>query len=147
MARIFIRLKALWQNSRSRVAICLLCLLFFPITAQAATWEEVWPDAYFLNSDTTFVDLNSGFIFVEVAAWDSSANDYEYTYMAVDCAGWKSFAVAAYFKNRYHYFENWQNDPRSAAGPLGNTSYMAMTAQRVCSIRDSLPTDYPANRF
>lgn len=147
MATTIIRLRAFWLNGGPYVYVFLLCLIFFPASAQAATWEEVWPDAYYFNSDSTFVDLESGLIFVEVAGWEADMGDYRYTFMAIDCTRWESFAVAAFMNDHYRYFENWQTDPRNAAGPLGDTSYMAMTAQRICGMRDSLPKDYPVNRF
>jgi hypothetical protein len=147
MAAINLHLQTFWRNGRPYVAIFLLSLLFFPITAQAEAWEEVWPDQYYFNSDTAFVDLETGFVFFEVAAWDSAEGDYHYSFMAVDCTRWESFAVAAFLNGSYLYMEGWQTDPRLAAGPLGDTSYMAMTSRRVCGIRDSFPRDYPGNRF
>lgn len=124
-----------------------LGLLFTAFPAQAENWEEVWPDAYYLNSDTTFIDYETGFIFVEVAAWDQAGGDYFYSFMAVDCDRWESYAVAVIEGGSYAYLDFWRTDPRVFAGPLGSTSYMSMTATKVCARRNSLPWDYPSNRF
>jgi len=122
-------------------------LLLMPTAAQAENWEEVWPDAYYLNGDTAFVDRESGFIFVETAAWDSAESEYFYSYMAVDCDRWESYAVAIIQNGRYLYLDTWRTDYRVAGGPLGSTSYMSMTATKICARRYNLPSDYPRNRF
>ena len=140
-------LKILWQKPAVWAITFVASLLLMLMPAKAENWEEVWPDAYYLNADTAFVDYESGFIFVETAAWDSELSDYFYSYMAVDCDRWESYAVAVIQNGQYLYIDTWRTDPRLAAGPLGGTSYMSMTATRVCARRNFLTWDYPFNRF
>ncbi len=137
----------LWQKARVWAVTFIVSLLLIPITAQADNWEEVWPDAYYLNADTAFVDLESGFVFVETAAWDSAESEYFYSYMAVDCDRWESYAVAIIRNGSYLYMNTWRTDSRLFAGPLGGTSYMSKTATKICARRYNLPEDYPWNRF
>ncbi len=136
-----------WWKAGGCAALFTASLFLMPLPAQADNWQEVWPDAYYLNADTAFVDLESGFIFVETAAWDSAESEYFYSYMAVDCDRWESYAVAIIQNGRYLYKNTWRTDPRLAAGPLGGTSYMSMTATKICARRYNLPSDYPWNRF
>ena len=51
----------LWKAGVGAASFVASLFLSF-MTAQAENWEEVWPDAYYLNGDTAFVDLESGFI-------------------------------------------------------------------------------------
>lgn len=124
-----------------KTAILSLIFLFLVFPAQAENWVEVTADGRnqsFYDSDSAFVDTNSGLVIVEMASWLVEEGDFTYTLQGFDCARWQFYFVGLLTPEGWKYDVNRDFE----VNPIGDsTSPVAKTARWACNSYEPLPLD------
>jgi len=131
---------------RQRVQTCTLFFLGFTLGlftfsqhALAEEWEEITADYFYFDSSSLFVDLQTGYVVVQIADDVYENGNYEYEVYVIDCRGWTSLLVGGWRDDGTFYsHKNWRNDPDYALEDIANNTNGAEVAKRVCAKRDIL---------
>ncbi|MHA1544489.1 MAG: hypothetical protein ACTSU8_05090 [Alphaproteobacteria bacterium] len=121
--------------------LAVISLFFLSLPAWGENWVEVTADGRnqaFYDSDSAFIDTNSGLVIVEMAAWLPEDDNYTYIMQGFDCSRWQFYVIALSTPEGWKYDVNREFEVKPITDP---TSPISKTARWACDSNEPLPLD------
>ena len=115
----------------SVLAVVFGSVLLSSFEARADNWVEIDPSGFWYNSDSTYIDRETGFVVVEVAETNDDGS-FSYFLDAIDCERWVIYGVGPLGEDgNYNILPDWRTDP-SLNLAIVQGSISGQLALRVC---------------
>ena len=99
------------KTALSAAAVIFAFVLLSSFETRAANWIEIDPSGFWYNSDSIYVDWETGFVAVETAETNNDGA-FSYFLIEIDCDSWVIYGLGPLGENgNYNILPNWRTDP------------------------------------